>query len=198
MKVQVKWHDYIRSVAAFVYVQSDTDAQVTPDSDASMSPVANVWLSLVLSANSHISVEKETQYSMLHAFARSMYHHEHGKALTIANPATDPCETLPESTDSSSDNNNMTTLIRVCGSQLLILTMKKKESEKASRRETGSKKGIHLDEQIQLFQSICMSQNDKDINKSLLPTCDEGGMVFPHSKHFGFLRQFDLAVRHRK
>ena len=31
MKLQVKWHDYIRSVAAFVYAQSDTDAQVTPD-----------------------------------------------------------------------------------------------------------------------------------------------------------------------
>ena len=42
---------------------------------------------------------------------------------------------------------------------------------------------------------MCMSQDDKYINKSLLPTCDEGGMVFPHSKHFGFLRQFDLAAR---
>ena len=94
IKLQVKWHDYIRSVAAFVYAQS---AQVIPDfdaeCDASTSPIANVWLSLVLSANSHISLEKETQYSMLHAFARSVYHHEHGKALTIANPATDPCIT---------------------------------------------------------------------------------------------------------
>ena len=132
---------------------------------------------------------------MLHAFARSVYHHEHGKALTIANLATDPCETQPESTDLSSDN-NMTTLIRMCGSQLSrILTVKKKESEKASRRATRSKKAKHLDEQIHLFQSMCMSQNDKDINKSLLPTCDEGSMVFPHSKHFDFLRQFDLAVR---
>ena len=43
MKLQGKWHDYIRSVAAFVYAQSDTDAQVIPDSDgecdASTSPI---------------------------------------------------------------------------------------------------------------------------------------------------------------
>ena len=47
-----------------MYAQSDTDAQVVPDSDAecdaSTSPVANVWLYLVLLANSHISLEKET------------------------------------------------------------------------------------------------------------------------------------------
>ena len=58
MKLQVKWHDYIRSVASFVYAQSDTDAQVIPDSDgecdASTSPVANAWLSLVLPANGHL------------------------------------------------------------------------------------------------------------------------------------------------
>ena len=61
-EVKIKWHDYLRSAAAFVYAQSDTDTQVIPDSDAecdaSTSTVANV--SLVLLANSHISVEKET------------------------------------------------------------------------------------------------------------------------------------------
>ena len=196
MKLQVQWHDYIRSLAAFVYAQSDTDAQVIPNSDgeydASTSPVANVWLSLVLSANSHVNVEKDTQFSMLHAFARSVYLHEHGKALAIANPATDPCETQ---TSPESDN-NMSSLIRMCGSQLRrILAVKEKESEKANRRATGSKKAKYLDEQVQLFHSMCMSHDDKDINKSLLPTCDEGGMVFPHSKLFDFLRQFDSAVR---
>ena len=131
---------------------------------------------------------------MLHAFARSVYHHEHGKALAIANPSSDPCDAQPE--PNSSSDNNMSSLIRMCGSQLSrILTVKKKESEKASRRAVGSQKAKHLDEQIQLIHSMCMSQNDKDVNKSLLPTCDEGGMVFPHSKLFGFLRQFDSAVR---
>jgi hypothetical protein len=67
----------------------------------------------------------------------------------------------------------MTSLIRMCGSRLSrILTVKKKEFDKASRRATGSKKAKHIDEHIQLFHSMCMSQNDKDINKSL-PTCDE-------------------------
>ena len=65
---------------------------------------------------------------MLYAFAWSVYH-EHGKALTIANPAIDPCETQPESTDSS----NITTLICMCGSQLSRILTVKKESEKASR-----------------------------------------------------------------
>ena len=196
MKLQVKWHDYIRSIAAFVYAQSDTDAQVIPDSDGecdtSTSPVANAWLSLVLSANGHLNLEKETQFLMLHAFARSVYHHEHGKALTIASPATG---TQPEGPEPNSSSNNMSSLIRMCGSQLsTILTMKKKELEKANRRASGSQTVKHLEEQIQLIHRMCMSQNDKGV-KSLLPTCDEGGMVLPHSKLFNFPREFDSTVR---
>ena len=57
MKLQIKWHDFIRSVAAFVFVQCDSDAQVLPESDddcdTSTSPVTNAWLSIVMSVKYH-------------------------------------------------------------------------------------------------------------------------------------------------
>jgi hypothetical protein len=76
LKFQIGWHDYLRSVAASVDIQSTSDAQVD-DSQDSTSPVANAWLSLVTTVQSAVGLplSTETQFAMLHAFARQVYHH---------------------------------------------------------------------------------------------------------------------------
>lgn len=122
---QIGWHDFLRSVAAFVDIQSTSDAQVD-DCEDSTSPVANTWLSLVTAVQSGLPLTTETQFAMLHAFAR---HHMHGKVLAAgSNPsATDQPLPLTHSTEA----NGIESLIRMCGSQLTrIHTAKTKELER--------------------------------------------------------------------
>lgn len=55
LDLQIQWHQFIRSVAAFVETQATEDAQLDTDYEeaASNSPVANAWLSIVTAASSH-------------------------------------------------------------------------------------------------------------------------------------------------
>ena len=70
LKYQIRWHDFPRSVAAFVDDLSTSDAHVD-DYEDNTSPVANAWLSLVTTAQSSIPFT-ETQFTMLHAVARQV------------------------------------------------------------------------------------------------------------------------------
>lgn len=197
MKLQINWHDFIRSVASHVNDQHDSDAQVIPedeDYDVSTEPVTNAWLSLVTSC---CPLDKETQFSMLHVFARSIYHYQHSETLKAANPSNSSAVTSVTTRNQldSSSKNDLKSLIRMCGSQLCrILNLKKKELEKAKRAKSNSEKARNIEEAIQLVGEMCMSEVDKVANIALLPSCDEGGMIFPHNKLFDFLRQFDSAV----
>ena len=113
----IEWHDLLRSVAAFVDMQSISDAQVEDyETSTCTSPVANSWLSIVMTAYATLpSLTTETQFAMVHAIARRVYHHMHGKTLAAANPsATDQSEPLLQCTET----NGTEPLIRMCGSQL--------------------------------------------------------------------------------
>ena len=65
-------------------MQSISDAQVE-DCEDSTSPVANSWLSLVSTVQASLLLTTECQFAMLHAIAMQVYHHIHGKTLTVAN-----------------------------------------------------------------------------------------------------------------
>ena len=78
LKFQIGWHDFLRSVAAFVDMQSVSDAQVDDCEDAT-SPVANSWLSIVTTVHSVLTLTTETQFTMLHAIASQVYHLHAGK-----------------------------------------------------------------------------------------------------------------------
>ena len=194
LKFQIGWHDFLRSVAAFVDIQSTSDAQVD-DCEDSTSPVANAWLSLVTTVQSGLPLTTETQFAMLHAFARQVYHHMHGKAILAGSPsATDQPSPLTHSTEA----NGIEPLIRMCGSQLTrIHTVKTKELERLNQTASTSMKSRDIEEQIALIEETCLTKDDKDnpLIKAILPVCDEGGMRFPHHSLFPFLREFDSVAR---
>ena len=87
---------------------------------------------------SALTLTTETQFAMLHAIARQVYHHMHGKTLAAANP---PATDQPASLSHSSEANDIELLIRKCGSQLTRLhTIKAKELERLSRTASSSVK----------------------------------------------------------
>ena len=98
---------------------------------------------------------------MLHAFARQVYHHMHGKALAAgSNPsATDQPLPLTHSTEA----NGIEPLIRMCGSQLTrIHTVKTKELERLNQTASTSMKSRDIEEQIALIEEACLTKDDKD------------------------------------
>ena len=195
LKFQIEWHDFLRSVAAYVAEQSTSDAQVV-DYENSESPVANSWLSLVTSVQCNLSLSKETQFAMFHAFARHVYHHMHEKAIAISAKPSPDVPVLYS--DVETPGNNLESLIRMCGSQLTRLqNVKMKELERLNKKTTSSLKVQDIQQQIALIEEACMTTENKDAEniKPLLPVCDEGGMRFPCDKLFPFLREFDSVVR---
>lgn len=195
LKFQIKWHDFLRSVAAYVHNQCTSDAQVDDCNEDGTSPVANAWLSLIATVS--IDSSKETQFSLLHAISRQVYHHMHDNAVTVIKTST-PVDT-PLIPVNASDENSLDSLIRMCGSQFArIHNVKKKELARlklSSKASSDMTKNIH--EQILLTESACMTKDDKVQAhiKPLLPVCDEGGMWFPRQNLFPFLREFDMIAR---
>lgn len=193
LKFQIGWHDFLTSVAAFVDMQSTSDAQVD-DCEDSTSPVANSWLSLVTTVQSSLPLTTETQFSMLHAIARQVYHHMHEKTLAAANPPADQPVPLLHSTEA----NGIESLIRMCGSQLTrIYIVKTKELERLNKLASSSMKSRDVEEQIALIEEACLTKDGKDnpLIKPILPVCDDGGMRFPCPNLFPFLREFDSVAR---
>ena len=192
---QIGWHDFLRSVAAFVGTQSVSDAQVD-DCEDSTSPVANSWLSVVITVQSVLTLTTEIQFAMLHAIARQVYHRVHGKTLATANPSAvdQPASLLHK----SSEANEIEPLIRMCGSQLTRLhTVKTKELERLNKTASSSVKFRDVEEQIALIEEACLTKDGKDnpLIKPILPVCDEDGMCFPCQNLFPFLREFDSVAR---
>ncbi len=70
MDLQVRWHDFLRSVASSVERQSYEYAQITDD-EALSSPMGCAW-SLLVSVV-HCEASRETQFSMLHDIANVVY-----------------------------------------------------------------------------------------------------------------------------
>ena len=193
LKFQIRWHDFLRSVAAFVDDQSTSDAQVD-DCEDSTSPVANAWLSLVTTVQSSLPLTTETQFAMLHAVAKQVYHHMHGKTLAAANPD----QAVPQPLPDCSEANGIEPLIRMCGSQLTrIHTVKTKELERLNKSASSSMKSRGVEEQIALIEEASLTKDGKDnpLIKPTLPVCDEGGMRFPCQNLFPFLHEFDSVAR---
>ena len=189
LDLQIQWHQFIRSVATCVEIQATEDAQFDPaesEEPAINSPVANAWLSIVTAVISHDIPNKATQFAILHQFANCIYLHQHAKALETTMVET---ETEPGATEDVGDENNMVTLIRMCGSQLHG-TYKKKLNECKRARQ----KNV-VEEQLAIIDNICMNQQEKALAQAYLPICDEGGMRFPRREFFPFLKEFDSVVR---
>ena len=71
LDLQVHWFDYVRTLGADVDMQCLQDAQI----EASPCPGMNEWLTIVTSAMSESNISKESQFAMIHAFARLVYWH---------------------------------------------------------------------------------------------------------------------------
>ena len=190
LDLQIQWHQFIRSVAAFVETQATEDAQLDTEYEAaSNSPVANAWLSIVTAASSHEIPNKATQFTVLHQFGSCIYLHQHAKALETTNAASVEDTTTHDITDNVGDENSIVALIRMCGSQLQG-TYKKKLNEAKRARQKSS-----LEEQLALIDNICMNQEEKALAHAYLPITDGGGMRFPRREFFPFLKEFDSIVR---
>ena len=126
LNLQIQWHQFIRSVAAYVQIQATEDAQFDPEYEepGSNLPVANAWLSIVTAVSSHEIPNKATQFAILHQFANCIYLHQHTKALETTKVESETEDT----TENIGDENSMVTLIRMCGSRLQR-TYKKKLNE---------------------------------------------------------------------
>ena len=84
LDLQIQWHQFIRSVAAYVEIQATEDAQFDPaesEEPAINSPVANAWLSIVTAVISHDIPNKATQFAILHQIVNCIYLHQHAKTL---------------------------------------------------------------------------------------------------------------------
>ncbi len=175
-------------------MQSILDAQVD-DCEDSASPVANSWLSVVTTVQSNLTLITKTQFAMLHAIARQVYQHMHGKTLAVANPSA---VDQPTPLSHSSEANDIEPLIRMCGSQLTRLhTVKMKELERLNKTASSSVKFRDVEEQVILIEEPCLTKDGKDnlLIKPILPVCDEDGMCFPCQNLFSFLREFDSVAR---
>ena len=106
LDLQIQWHQFIRSVAAFVETQATEDAQLDTEYEeaASNSPVANAWLSIVTAASSHEIPNKATQFAVLHQFGSCIYLHQHAKALETTNAASVEDTTTHDTTDVGDEN----------------------------------------------------------------------------------------------
>ena len=174
LDLQIQWHQFIRSVAAFVETQATKDAQLDTgyEEAASSSPVANAWLSIVTAASSHEIPNKATQFTVLHQFGSCIYLHQRAKALETTDAASVEDTTTHDTTDNVRDENSIVALIRMCGSQLQG-TYKKNLNEAKRARQKSS-----LEEQLALIDNICMNQEEKALAHAYLPVTDGGGMRF--------------------
>ena len=190
LDLQIQWHQFIRSVAAFVETQATEDAQLDTEYEeaASNSPVANAWLSIVTAASSHEIPNKATQFAILHQFGSCIYLHQHAKTLETTNAASVEDTTTHDTTDNVGDENSIVTLIRMCGSQLQGTYKKLNEAKRARQKSS-------LEEQLALIDNICMNQEGKALANVYLPITDGGGMWFPRCEFFSFLKEFDSIVR---
>ncbi len=107
---QIRWHESIRSLAAYAEVQCLEYAQI----EVCSVPGSEEWLSMVTAAG---NISKDNQFAMIHEIARFVYLRQHA-------------ETLESSTSMASEErsvsippvdvqtNPLGPLIRMCGSQL--------------------------------------------------------------------------------
>ena len=188
LDLQIQWHQFIRSVAAFVETQATEDTQLDAEYEeaASNSPVTNAWLIIVTAASSHDIPNKATQFAVLHQFGSCIYLHQHAKALETTNASTLEDTTTHDTTDNVGGENSIVALIRMCGSQLQG-TYKKKLNEAHQKSS--------LEEELALIDNICMNQEEKALAHAYLPISDGGGMRFPRLEFFPFLKEFDSVVR---
>ena len=52
-----------------------------------------------------------------------------------------------------------------------------------------------LQEEIRFVETLCMSESDKCVEKSHLPSTDRGGMRYPRVELYPFLRMFGISVQ---
>lgn len=173
-------------------LQYQEDAQVNADLDDAGSFQA--WLSIVTAVFCNIpDLSKETHFSLFHEFARRVYLEQHKKILEKSTEVSTSSVSTCHPITSKISTNPIEPLIRMCGNQLQrIKTVVETDLSKLS--ETNLKRSS-LQEQLRIINHVCMSEADKDLEKSHLPSTDRGGMLFPRVELYPFLHKFDSLVQ---